>query len=70
METKEVVFEGHSINIPKLHKFVARDADGSIYSYKNPPTLHGREWVTNGSSDYRRVVDMELPWNESVAEYA
>lgn len=43
METKEVMFEGQLINIPKEHKFVARDDDGIIYSYENCPTLRREE---------------------------
>ena len=56
-KSREVVYLGKAIAIPKNHKYVAADESGAISSYKEKPTKHINFWH---SEVYKRVKGVEM----------
>lgn len=71
-ELKQVYFEGKQIKIPVDHFYVAKDIDGSIYSYEFEPTLKEEDgWFVSIKGDSKIVVDKEPTpsWKFSLTAY-
>ena len=43
-KSREVVYLGKAITIPKNHTHVAADEDGVVFSYNEKPTRHSSFW--------------------------
>ncbi len=68
---KHVVFEGRMYKVPDWVKYIARDADGSVWGYKDKPDRDCIYYDYSGShkSDtYIQLSDACNDWYKSLRE--
>ena len=58
-KSREVLYFGKAITIPKNHKYIAADEDGAVFSYVEKPTRHSSFW---SSEVYKRVKGVEMDY--------
>ena len=63
-KSREVLYLGKAITIPKNHKYIAADEDGAVFSYVEKPTRHSSFWH---SEVYKKVKGVEMDF-EGVSE--
>ena len=65
-KSREVVYLGKAITIPKNHKYVAADEDGTVFSYVEKPTRHSSFWC---SEVYKRVKGVEMDYEGMLEDW-
>ena len=56
-KTREVLYFGQDITIPKDHTYVAADYNGAVFSYCEKPTQHSSFWH---SEKFQKVKGVEM----------
>lgn len=62
---KTINYRGMTFEVEDHFKYVATDADGSIYAYEHKPFADGDEWFNSGK-DVKCLKVADEEWRDSL----